>query len=769
MRLLDDEKPRESHAEEAPGKHVAATARGAAASLVGCKPSRTSVATNGGRLWQSTSFIAACVGAAAAAWLAASAAVVRRSRRLQSPTLRRLLAVFLVMQVPPVAHASNSFGSRAELLTAVDAWCTNAPSAELQYGGSIADWDVSRVTDMSYLFCGHSSSSWAHHGCSAVKASCSPDLSRWDVSSVTSMYRMFLGARIFTSDLRRWDVSRVIRMDGMFYRASSFTSDLSAWNVSSVTSMYQMFQYANGFTSHHKALIGSAWAASSAFRRYYGAWSSDAGVFDSRAELLTAVDAWCTDAASAELQYGSIADWDVSRVTDMSYLFCGSSWNAQYGCNAVKASCSPDLSRWDVSSVTSMSNLFEYASSFTSDLSAWDVSSVTDMNYMFSRAWRFTSDLSAWNVSSVTSMRYMFFDASSFTSDLSAWNVSDHEHGLHVLRRALYSSLWALYYSWHCIQRLHQLPQGADRLSVGGQTPRSAPRSAIHRVRLEHRHLCVPVAPALPALSSRQGICPVCHRRPFHRRRHHRRRHHHRGTFGNRAELLTAVDAWCTDAASAELQYGGSIADWDVSRVTDMSYLFCGSSYSSLAQYGCKAVKASCSPDLSRWDVSSVTSMSYMFYLCQQLHLGSERLGRVERHQHELHVPICQQLHLGSERLGRVERYQHVPHVLWCQQLHLGSERLGRVERHQHELHVPVCQQLHLGSERLGRGRVERHQHELHVLSNASSFTSDLSAWNVSSVTSMLPATMFGSGASSFTSDLSAWDVSSGERRVAPA
>ena len=86
---------------------------------------------------------------------------------------------------------------------------------------------------MSYLFCGHSSSWLAQYGCNAVKASCSPDLSRWNVSSVTSMSYMFSGASSFTSDLSAWDVSSVTSMDGMFYDAS-------------------------GFTSCHKALIASA-------------------------------------------------------------------------------------------------------------------------------------------------------------------------------------------------------------------------------------------------------------------------------------------------------------------------------------------------------------------------------------------------------------------------------------------------------------------------------------------------------------------------------
>ena len=43
--------------------------------------------------------------------------------------------------------------------------------------------------------------------------------------------------------------------------------------------------------------------------------------------------------------------------------------------------------------------------SFNTDLSCWDVSKVTDMEYMFSYASDFNKDLSSWNVSNVTTMK----------------------------------------------------------------------------------------------------------------------------------------------------------------------------------------------------------------------------------------------------------------------------------------------------------------------------------------------------------------------------
>ena len=38
--------------------------------------------------------------------------------------------------------------------------------------------------------------------------------------------------------------------------------------------------------------------------------------------IYTAVAAWLSDSAAAEVTYGHISTWQTSGVTDMSYLFC---------------------------------------------------------------------------------------------------------------------------------------------------------------------------------------------------------------------------------------------------------------------------------------------------------------------------------------------------------------------------------------------------------------------------------------------------------------
>ena len=121
--------------------------------------------------------------------------------------------------------------------------------------------------------------------------------------------------------------------------------------------------------------------------------------------IKTAVAAWLSDSAAAEVTYGHITSWDTSQVTDMSSLFCAH--HSLSSCNTAALSFNEDIGTWDTSGVTSMYAMFGSNEGFNRDLSDWAVDSVTDMSYMFSYARSFNQDL-GWCVDDGANLDYAF-------------------------------------------------------------------------------------------------------------------------------------------------------------------------------------------------------------------------------------------------------------------------------------------------------------------------------------------------------------------------
>ena len=136
----------------------------------------------------------------------------------------------------------------AMLKTAVRQWCSGSFKDQPTYG-SIEQWDVSQVTDMSFLFCSVSLPlDWGGRGKCYVPAACSPDLRKWNTSRVTSMRGMFIGSE-FNSDISTWDTAKVTTMQRMFLR-TSFNQDISKWRTANVRDMSSMFMYNANFNKN---------------------------------------------------------------------------------------------------------------------------------------------------------------------------------------------------------------------------------------------------------------------------------------------------------------------------------------------------------------------------------------------------------------------------------------------------------------------------------------------------------------------------------------
>ena len=126
------------------------------------------------------------------------------------------------------------------------------------FNQDISSWDVSNVTNMLGLF-GRAISfnqnigNWNTSNVVDMRSvffealSFNQDISGWDVSNVTNMGLMFQSAQSFNQDISGWDVSKVTNMERMFFGAISFNQDISGWDVSNVTNMTRMLLDANSF------------------------------------------------------------------------------------------------------------------------------------------------------------------------------------------------------------------------------------------------------------------------------------------------------------------------------------------------------------------------------------------------------------------------------------------------------------------------------------------------------------------------------------------
>jgi surface protein len=68
------------------------------------------------------------------------------------------------------------------------------------------------------------------------------NINNWDVSNVTDMSYMFRGVKLSTLNLNNWNTSNVTRMQMMFYNCSNLSNlYISNWDVSKVTTFEEMF------------------------------------------------------------------------------------------------------------------------------------------------------------------------------------------------------------------------------------------------------------------------------------------------------------------------------------------------------------------------------------------------------------------------------------------------------------------------------------------------------------------------------------------------
>ena len=119
-----------------------------------------------------------------------------------------------------------------------------------------------------------------------------------------------------------------------------------------------------------------------------------------------------------------LSKWNIENVEDISYMF--------FECRNLEKLC--DISNWNTSNIEKMNFLFCGCSTLKMlpNISKWNTSKVENMSNMFSfcSSLKKIPDISLWNTDNVSQMDFMFFKCESLSSlpDLSKWNISKVEN-----------------------------------------------------------------------------------------------------------------------------------------------------------------------------------------------------------------------------------------------------------------------------------------------------------------------------------------------------
>ena len=341
---------------------------------------------------------------------------------------------------------------------------------------NIGTWDVSNITDMSYVFA----------NCSLLNV----DLSAWVPSSATTMGNMFNGASVFNNGdpgnngalPLAWTTSAALTdCSYMFAAASAFNQAVDFSDTSGVTTMSDMFSAATVYNNGQPADLGTAplsWTTTSladATRMFNNATAFNQAInFTSYAslnstqlmfsqavafnngnvgDLGTAPIAW-TGAAPTVANYmfngassfNQTFQLDTSRVVDLSDLFAGATrfnngdivngGNKAFTINTSSAttiqymfqSCSVFNQQvtftGSTASVTLWLSLFQYCRLFNNGVVGnlgtaplvFDTSSALTFEFMFGVCVSFNQQLVFTDTSKVTSMFAMFAGCSLFNN-----------------------------------------------------------------------------------------------------------------------------------------------------------------------------------------------------------------------------------------------------------------------------------------------------------------------------------------------------------------
>ena len=295
----------------------------------------------------------------------------------------------------------------------------------------LAEWDVSNVTNMAYMFFGTDNlqnvdglSEWETGNVqyltglfSEAKAlSDISGMSEWDTGNVVSLYNTFYGTKQLKNidALAEWDVSNVQSMGQMFTESGIQNVDgASRWITTSLKYVNGMFAYSDITNIGHldeetgEPVGGmSGWDMSqveymSSMFSYAGKLQNVIGATKWNTGNVTTMNSMFDDTTQLT-SIEPLAGWDVRKVEDMGWMFD----------TADKITSISALSQWKTLSLTSISNTFSsmYRLQSLDGLQNWDTSKVTNMYCAFDHTYALhdVDEIAGWDVSNATNMSYMF-------------------------------------------------------------------------------------------------------------------------------------------------------------------------------------------------------------------------------------------------------------------------------------------------------------------------------------------------------------------------
>ena len=263
----------------------------------------------------------------------------------------------------------------------------------------IGDWDVSEVTDMSYLF--------------FSMQNFNQEL-RWDTRNVTRMDDTFNGCISFNQPLA-WETGNVRTMKGTFQGCRNFDQPL-AWDTGNVTEMWGIFMRCEAFNQPLEWDTTNVRDLAFAFEGCIN-FNQPLAWVTINVRDLEGTFRGCKS-FNQPLTLNEPFVWDVRNVENMASTF--------EECAIFDQPF--DSIRWSTTKVTSMMAMFRNAARFNQPLE-FDTRNVRNMNYTFAGCTSFNQPL-AWDTQNVETMVRTFAGCSNFNQVLN-WNmrsVTNDEH-----------------------------------------------------------------------------------------------------------------------------------------------------------------------------------------------------------------------------------------------------------------------------------------------------------------------------------------------------